>query len=683
VPHHALLLNVGNLKSNLTYPYAFVQLTEIADRFGIEVISRDLFGIPEDEFSEYLTSLLNINNFDAILITLRNTDTVGVEDYEQYSSTVDHHQPKSAGTISDAHYYPIHLTKSLIHKLRKLTQVPIVIGGFGFSILPEKMMGFLEPDFGVIGEPDGFFENFNQILSKKELNRIPNLIYTKDGVINYGPRVYYPPSFRSEYTQKIINQRQVFYNKFIASNDVTLIHSVPIEISRGCPKRCIYCAEPYVKGRKVQYRNLKVVEEEIDFLATFGLNNFFLICSEINADGNKYILQLAERLIKINQNRPENEKITWYGLYLMKFSGDEFELLRKSGFLGGWYDVASLEDVNLTDAKVPYLSEEIINNMKAVYTSIRDEASNRGIEIPSREERIFHGKTLDHANSLLRFDWSLFIGNTATTINTIQETLRKADEAGFYHIFDECFVNKATRVYDYLITTDKLLEFTTSYNTDGKKRSYNELLPSFTYPPGLQLHFKDTSELKTFLDLIQDVYLSANHLFKQKWNWFLSKYTNPSSLFSWWDRTVQSKILISSISTLDEVQNYLKFLIETPTIENIELLFNPTPGREKFFSFIANIVMKNIFYYYRDKLTKVLDFLNLASDLDVVFSSTPYQITVSLFQHYADEKELFQVLRDHEFNDELTMFFINYLLYQNSIQLKSKYQTFFINSSTG
>jgi hypothetical protein len=678
VDHHALLLNVGNLKSNLTYPYAFVQLTEIADRFGIEVISRDLFGIPEDKFSEYLTSLLNIKNFDAILITLRNTDTVDYKDYEQFSITVDHHQPQLAGTNSETHYYPIHLTKSLILTIRKLTQVPIIIGGFGFSILPEKMMGFLEPDFGVVGEPDGFFENFNQVLSKKELIRIPNLVFTKDGVVNHGPRVYYPPSFRPEYSQEIINQRQVFYNKFIAAKDVTLVHSVPIEISRGCPKRCIYCAEPYVKGRKVQYRDLKVIEEEIDFLATFGLNNFFLICSELNADGNEYILQLAERLIKINQNRPENEKVTWYGLYLMKFSGDEFELLRKSGFLGGWYDAASLEDTNLIDVKVPYASNEIIDNMKAVYSSIRDEASKRGIVIPSREERIFHGKTLDLADDLLRFDWSLFIGNTETTVNTIRETLRKADEAGFYHIFDECFVNKATRVYDYLITTDQLMEFTTSYDKDGKERSYNELLPSYTYPPELQLHFKNIRDLNTFFNLIQDVYFSANHLFKQKWNWFLSQYTDPRSFFSWWNQTVQSKILISTISTLDEVQNYIKFLNETPTIENIELLFNPTPGREKFFSFIANIVMKNIFYYYRNDLTKVLDFLNLASDLDVVFSSTPYQITVTLFQLYADEKELFQALRDHEFNDELTLFFINYLLYQNSIQMKSKYQTFFI-----
>jgi hypothetical protein len=509
------------------------------------------------------------------------------------------------------------------------------------------------------------------------------LIFNKDGAVNYGPRIFYPPSFRTEYSQKIINQRQAFYNKFLSEKDVTLVHSVPIEISRGCPKRCIYCAEPYVKGRKVQYRDLKVVEEEIDFLATFGLNNFFLICSEINADGNEYMLQLAERLIKKNQNRPENEKITWYGLYLMKFSGDEFELLRKSGFLGGWSDVASLEDTNLNDAKVPYLSKEIINNMKAVYSSIRNEASNRGIVIPSREERIFHGKTLDLADSLLRFDWSLFIGNTETTVNTIRETLRKADEAGFYHIFDECSVNKATRVYDYLITTEQLLEFTTSYNKDGKERSYNELLPSFTYPPELQLHFKNIRELNTFFNLIQDVYLSANHLFKQKWNWFLSKYTDPSSLFNWWNRTAQSKILNSSISSIGEVRNFLKVLIETPTIENIELLFNPTPGREKFFSSISSIVLKYIFYYYREKLGKVLDFLNLASDLDVVFSSSPYQITVTLFQHYADEKELFQSLRDHEFTNEFTLLFIKYLLYRNSIQLKSKYQTFFIDTTTG
>ena len=104
----ALLLNVSNLKSCLVYPYAFVQVSEIAARHNIEVIRRDLFGIPQTEWSNYLQLLIDDSAPAMILTTLRNTDTLGIVDYQE---PIDADQP---------YYFPVQMTRILIDTLRSL-----------------------------------------------------------------------------------------------------------------------------------------------------------------------------------------------------------------------------------------------------------------------------------------------------------------------------------------------------------------------------------------------------------------------------------------------------------------------------------------------------------------------------------------------------------------------------------
>ncbi|MFX1515356.1 MAG: hypothetical protein ACFFC6_03545 [Promethearchaeota archaeon] len=76
-----LLLNASNLNTALTYPYAFVQVSEIAARYGIHTVRKDLYGISKDQWEKYLQSLIHKDSFDMILITLRNADAVDVNDY--------------------------------------------------------------------------------------------------------------------------------------------------------------------------------------------------------------------------------------------------------------------------------------------------------------------------------------------------------------------------------------------------------------------------------------------------------------------------------------------------------------------------------------------------------------------------------------------------------------------------
>ena len=72
-------------------------------------------------------------------------------------------------------------TREVIAKVRSITEVPIVCGGPGFSLLPEACFDYLEPDLGVAGDGGESFAQLADAMESGEtyLN-MPGLVY-RDG----------------------------------------------------------------------------------------------------------------------------------------------------------------------------------------------------------------------------------------------------------------------------------------------------------------------------------------------------------------------------------------------------------------------------------------------------------------------------------------------------------------------
>ncbi|MHA2112975.1 MAG: hypothetical protein ACW98W_15965 [Candidatus Hodarchaeales archaeon] len=670
-----LLLNASNLKTSLMYPYAFIQVSEIADRFDIHTVRNDLYWLSEDQWEDYLKKLLQKKPFDMILITLRNTDAVDVNDYREQPTNDNYFQPIVTRSYESQSYYPIELTKILIQILRKLTDIPIAIGGFAFSFMSEKLMKHLQPDYGVIGGPDAFFEHFEDVLEKRNLDQIANLISFTAGNLLRGPVKFFPPASRQEYTEAIIVDRQAFYSRVSGENAEL---SVSIEVSRGCPMHCSMCSEPSVKGRKVHYRDLDVIEEEISFLRGYQLNHLFFICSEINAEGNEFIMKLADNILELNKEREDHEKISWHALHLMTFSSDELRHIRKAGFRGdpNPLPVGSLDDNHLVATKTPLKSDNIINYFTKANEVMKEEFSCKGKKFFSLEERIFrHPQSLNTGNFVN--SWNIFLGHIETTVETISVTLKRADDAGLNQLFDSCYVNKATRIYDFMQLTDEVLKHTWSSVNGIIKNSYNELWPSFTYPPDLLRHFGNVDVLDEFLVLVGDTYLSQKHLFKKDWNWFLTKNMESEAFLSWWISSIKSESDFNGFTAITEVQDFLSILRKNPSDQNIKELFNPTTSRKTLVNFATNIAIQFVLFSQEMKIIPVMEHLGLPTSLKATLNLSPYKIAVKLFERYSNEDELFSVLNERSFNKTLSRFFVEYLIYLNNTPLKPNYRIFF------
>jgi len=670
-----LLLNSSNLKTVLVYPYAFIQVSEIADRFNIRTVLNDMYGIPEDQWEVYLQKLLQKQPFDMILITLRNTDAVDVNDYRKQSTNDNYYQPGVSRPFESQSYYPIESTKQLIQVLRKLTDTPIVIGGYAFSSMPERLMKYLQPNYGVIGGPDAFFEYFEDVLEVQNLDQIANLISFHERNLLRGPSKFFPPASRQEYTEAIIADRQAFYSRF-SGESVEL--SVSIEVSRGCPKHCSMCTEPSVKGRKVHFRDLDVIEEEISFLRKYQLNHLFFICSEVNNEGNEFVMKLADRILEINKEREDYEKISWDTLHLMTFSMDELKHIRKAGFLGvpNPLPVGSLDDHHLAATKAPLKSDDIINFFTQANKVMKEEFRRNGKKFFSLEERIFRDSQSLNAGNFVN-SWNIFLGQIETTPETISVTLKRADDAGLNRLFDSCYVNKATRIYDFMQPTEEVLKNTWSSVNGVIKNSYNELWPSFTYPPALLRHFGSVEVLDEFFVLVGDTYLSRKHLFKKDWNWFLATNLDPKIFFSWWISEIKSELAFNSFTEIPEVLKFLTFLRNNPSIDNIKLLFNPTPNRKTLMNFATNIAILFVLFSQEKKLISVMNHLDLPSSLKTTLNLSPFKVAVKIFRHYSNKNELLSIIKERKSNEVLSRFFIEYLIYLNNTPLSDKYQIFF------
>jgi hypothetical protein len=201
--YKVLLLNASNMAAYPAYPYAFIKVPAVASQAGIQVVCKDLLGIPQEDWGAAIQALIELHGPEMILITLRNTDSFVLRDYE--SDGVK--QADGEG------YFPIESTRALITCLRAVAHLKIAVGGFGFSLLAEELMDYLRPDVGVFGGAEAFFENFAAILGGIYAG-IPNLLYFQADRLVMNPYTFEAPLAGPEYTSQVIEEMMAFYNAF-------------------------------------------------------------------------------------------------------------------------------------------------------------------------------------------------------------------------------------------------------------------------------------------------------------------------------------------------------------------------------------------------------------------------------------------------------------------------------------
>jgi hypothetical protein len=233
-------------------PVAPIGLDYLAEALAAAGNSVELLDLClQDDVQAAIAQFLKSPDFGLAGVTLRNTDDCAFTSRQSFL----------AGFVD------------LVKIIKENTGAPVVLGGVGFSVMPEMILSLSNADFGVWGEGDFALARLAGRLEKKEDWRdLPNLIWKCDGEwkrnpCSFGSLDELPPMSRSW-----IDNKRYF----------RLGGQAGFETKRGCSGHCIYCADPVAKGVRVRLRPPAAVVDELERLLELGIDTLHTCDSEFN-----------------------------------------------------------------------------------------------------------------------------------------------------------------------------------------------------------------------------------------------------------------------------------------------------------------------------------------------------------------------------------------------------------------
>ena len=232
------------------YPLGLASLAAVLKAGGMTVKGSDLCFHPD--WGKVLEQDLESFRPDCIGLSIRNIDNVTY--------------PRSTA------YLPF--IKEVVDLCRRKTTAPIVVGGSGFTLLPEGVLDFLDADYGVVGEGE---RAFLDLLEKMAGDRLPRSsaggsppVPSRDRMVTGEPI--------KELNALPWPDRETFdAGAYREQGGLTNIQS-----KRGCPFHCIYCTYPLIEGRSVRVREPLGVVREIQALVDRGLDYIFFVDNNFN-----------------------------------------------------------------------------------------------------------------------------------------------------------------------------------------------------------------------------------------------------------------------------------------------------------------------------------------------------------------------------------------------------------------
>lgn len=228
------------------------------------------FDIVDLAFTELpdLESIVQHHQYDGICVTIRNLEKT---------------------VFSEKLHFPLLSIRAVVHLLRKYSDCPLIVGGNGFSILPERILEYLKADYGIWGPGEEALPLLINYLfdNKGNVHDIPHLVYREGGIIKrnagFPPRKELPP----------VKRGYINYHRYFRPGHEHFPGFGSVETTRGCPYQCVYCVEPAIKGQTVRVKPVEDVTKEVEWFLHKGIDYIFLTDSEFNADSTAAVQLLT------------------------------------------------------------------------------------------------------------------------------------------------------------------------------------------------------------------------------------------------------------------------------------------------------------------------------------------------------------------------------------------------------
>lgn len=222
----------------------------------------------------------------------------------------------------------------LVAAVRRLSRAPVVLGGVGFSVFPEDVVALTGADFGIYSEGEETAVLLARALeSQGNFSNIPNLVYRQGGLLRRTGRSHV------DLRRMPLPRRRMLDNSRYQREGA----QVGLETKRGCPNRCIYCADPVAKGNASRLRPPEMVIAEVEDLMDQGVSWYHLCDCEFNVPPG-HAKDICRGLIQ----KGLGDRIRWYTYCApTPFDHELAGLMKRAGCAGINFGVDSLDDGQL------------------------------------------------------------------------------------------------------------------------------------------------------------------------------------------------------------------------------------------------------------------------------------------------------------------------------------------------
>lgn len=291
---------------------------------GISVLSRVLrnagHDVKQSDFFHLEKSLDSIDNAikaygpDLIGVSLRNVDSVNMLSEQLYVEAVG----------------------QMVERIRKYSSVKIILGGSGFSMMPEAILKTTGADYGIVGEGEKAIVEFVNDAAKGIYPAAGTILKPVQDLIG---RQILP----ADYDQEILN----FY--------LEKGHIAGIQSKRGCVHHCIYCSYPYLEGRIVRQRDPSdVVDDMLNLHENHGAKYMFFTDSVFNDDSGQYLEIVREM-------KRRKVCIPWTAFFKPQGLDDEkVALMKETGMRAAEIGADATTDITLHKLGKPFKYKDIL-----------------------------------------------------------------------------------------------------------------------------------------------------------------------------------------------------------------------------------------------------------------------------------------------------------------------------------
>jgi radical SAM superfamily enzyme YgiQ (UPF0313 family) len=366
------MIKILLVNSNLeVFPYPVAPLgislvaSSLKEKFDVKVFDAAF------KSSEDLAAVLQEYNPDYVGVGLRNIDNV---------------------TMRSCKWYLEDIKTKIIETIKKSVNVPVIIGGSGFSIAPEHVLKYLQADYGVIGEAEKLLPGLIHNLCEGIPVNMPNVISKEQTKAVIADR-----------DNEILDLPKANIDLFIDIGPYKKRGSYPIQSKRGCTHKCIYCSYPNIEGKTYRLRPVADIVDEIQEVQNRIPDITFEFVDSTFNSPLKHAINICKEIIR----RDLKVRLRTMGVNPGVVTEELILLMKQAGF-------------TQIDCTPDSASAQMIKNYKKNFSK---------------------NKLINCARIIRRHDmptmWFFMLGGPGETEETILETFEFIDE----HIFEEDMVH--------------------------------------------------------------------------------------------------------------------------------------------------------------------------------------------------------------------------------------------------